>query len=432
MAFIANIALANLIERHCREQAPLPESGDAGRPLAVLERLGFFTPACLPEDEYKQRQWRHEAAVLFLTNRCNLRCIYCYASAGDFAPQEMPWEIARAAVDQVIGDCVANGALCFTLGFHGGGEPTLNLKILKRTIAYARRRTSQENIGLTVTGSFNGFWGKACRTYMLEQMNELSLSFDGPPEVQNRQRPARNGRASFDRVAQTLTALDNSGLAYGIRMTITPESAASLAENIRFICNRFHPRKIQVEPVFAQGRAREHSIGAAQPDVFLRQFMTAYGVAQQSGIELFYSGARPDILTRRFCLAACRALVVTPQGEVTTCFETYGRDHPLSAPFRVGVYDGQGGFRLDHDKIGKHMARTVDEIPYCEACFCKWHCAGDCAIKASRAGQVDRFQPTERCFINQELTKFLLLEKIKSNGGLFWVRDKNTEEKSDV
>jgi uncharacterized protein len=124
---------------------------------------------------------------------------------------------------------------------------------------------------------------------------------------------------------------------------------------------------------------------------------------------------------QRFCLAACRALVVTADGEVTTCFETYGSEHPLSARFIVGSYRG-GRYEIDHSRIDKYLARTADTILHCRECFCRWHCAGDCAIKASAAGCVDAFEPTGRCAITQELTKYLILNKIKDSGGLIWRR----------
>jgi uncharacterized protein len=128
-------------------------------------------------------------------------------------------------------------------------------------------------------------------------------------------------------------------------------------------------------------------------------------------------------LCERFCLAACRALVVTPDGDITTCFETYGREHPLSRHFIVGSYKGNGQFSIDEEKLHRHFNRTVKQISYCDKCFCKWHCAGDCAIKTLSEENGDGFQPTDRCVANQELTKFLVLRKIKENGGLIWVNE---------
>ncbi|MCL1889239.1 MAG: radical SAM protein [Desulfovibrionaceae bacterium] len=418
IAFIANAALVNAIVAQCRAKRP-QKPGDPN--LEFLRRIDFFSPAPPPADEYAARGVAYDTAVLFLTNRCNLRCSYCYASSGDFAPKMMSWEIARAAVDRVLDEVAGRGENEMTLGFHGGGEPTMNWKILTRTVDYAREQAGKKKIRLRLSGAFNGCWPPRVREYMLANFTDISLSFDGLPEVQNRQRPAAGGKASFGRVAKTLAALDQSGVSYGIRMTVTRDGLDRLAESVDFICGRFRPAKIQAEPVFLEGRARADQT-VADAGLFVEQFIRAHRLAARRGIDFFYSGARPEALVQRFCLAACRALVVTADGDVTVCFETYGREHPLSARFLVGGYRG-GDYVIEQDKLDAHFSRTADSIPYCRGCFCRWHCAGDCSIKASAAGRVDEFAPTGRCAITQELTKYLILDRIQQSGGLVWQRE---------
>lgn len=114
--------------------------------------------------------------------------------------------------------------------------------------------------------------------------------------------------------------------------------------------------------------------------------------------------------------------MVTADGDVTTCFESYGREHPLSGRFIVGGFDGRR-FAVDEKKLAESYAHTVDQNEHCAACFCKWHCAGDCAIKSLTDGGGTAYRTTERCIINQDITKFLLLEKIARAGGSIWYGD---------
>ena len=204
-------------------------------------------------------------------------------------------------------------------------------------------------------------------------------------------------------------------------MTVTNDSVHDLFQSITFICRHFRPYKIQVEPVFEQGRAVANDFSIKNPDIFIQQFMKAYSVAKEHGILLFYSGARPDVIGLRFCLAACRALVVTTDGDITTCFESYGREHPLSSHFIIGEYTGNGNFELDYDKLQRCFAHTVLDNPHCKGCFCKWHCAGDCTIKTLCEEKGCGFKTTERCIINQELSKFLLLQMIRKSKKPVWV-----------
>ena len=425
-AFICNRALLNSIFDRCsRPLLSISEDKVVKTDtFFLLHKLGFFQPEPFPKDQYLHQGIQYDAVILFLTNQCNLRCSYCYASAGEYKAAQMPWEIAKAGIDWVMSEVIQNRLPTITLGFHGGGEPTLNWDILTRATDYAQSLAEEGKIPLQVTGSFNGYWSKKVLHYVLRNFTELSLSFDGMPAVQNLQRPTADNKGSFRRVRETLLALDEAKFPYGIRMTVTNDSVDCLAENISFVCDNFRPQKIQVEPVFVEGRARRNRSAIINLDIFISQFIKAFRIAQKHHVILFYSGARLEALTPRFCMAACRALVITPEGDITTCFEIYGREHLLSSRFIIGNYLGEGRFTLDKKKLRRHFRHTVERIPHCKACFCKWHCAGDCAIKTISGKTGDRFQPTGRCRLNQELTKFLILDKIMESGGLIWTKRK--------
>ncbi len=62
--------------------------------------------------------------TLLLTTACNLRCSYCYASAGDRPIQRMSLEDARRAINFITANAMARGTGCISVNYHGGGEPT--------------------------------------------------------------------------------------------------------------------------------------------------------------------------------------------------------------------------------------------------------------------------------------------------------------------
>lgn len=425
LAFIGNGAMVREVREHLQQCAqmgpPGPDnSGTAsqGDGLSFLSRV--FQPAMPPADEYEQTGVAYDTVVLFLTNQCSLRCSYCYASSGEHPRETMPWEIARAAIDLVVREAAEKEKSSVVLGFHGGGEPTLNWDVLKQSVEHAQDATRQYGLDLSVCGAFNAYWPDHVTRFVLDNFTDLSVSFDGLPEIQNKQRRTRNGRGSYTRVARTLRALDGARFPYGIRMTVTDDSVHSLNKSISHICENFRPHTIQVEPVFPQGRAAAGGAALTDHTAFVSQFIKAFGTSSEHGINLFYSGARPEVLTHRFCLAACRALVVTPTGSVTTCFEVYSHGHPLAEQFIVGRYDHSGGFEIDGQKLAGCLERERRQRPECGSCFCRWHCAGDCATKGpAREGDAPAIH-TDRCLVTQELTKFLILHRIKESGGLVW------------
>jgi sulfatase maturation enzyme AslB (radical SAM superfamily) len=83
--------------------------------------------------------------TMSLTNKCNLRCIYCYAKTGmDYTT--MTWEVAKDAIDSVIGEAVQNCEKKFGITFHGGGEATVELKFLRRCVAYIQEQARVHNL----------------------------------------------------------------------------------------------------------------------------------------------------------------------------------------------------------------------------------------------------------------------------------------------
>ena len=136
-------------------------------------------------------------------------------------------------------------------------------------------------------------------------------------------------------------------------------------------------------------------------------FREAREIADRCGVRLYYSGARYPEVTMVFCQAAGKSFTVTTEGRVTACYEVADEADPRSRLFFYGRYDeATGRFTFKEDTLRTLSELTVRRIPFCQDCFCKYHCAGDCPAKrlaAFSGGMPDRV--SSRCRITQELTK---------------------------
>ncbi len=416
MAFIGNQGMANLVADALDEGAALGPDASGGEAFRFLAETGFLGPDPEPPVPEPVEPYQPTCATLFLTNRCNLRCTYCYASSGEAPLEEMPLELARAAVDVAEENARRRGLGKFELAFHGGGEPTLGREVMEGAVAHARRK----GLRAEISGSSNGLFDEGTLAWVLDNLDGLSISFDGLPEVQDRQRRTAAGSGSHRVVMRTLQSFDRRGFAYGIRMTVPPESVGSLAAGVRFCVENTGCRRVQVEPMFPQGRGGTEWMGGESLDAFMAEFEEACGIAEAAGRELFYSGARPDVILPRFCEAGHKALVVTPSGELSACFEVYSRTHPLADRFYFGRLGADGSLDIDFKKLHELLdPRDPDRLSYCRDCFVKWSCAGDCLSKTFSISGGQNFRPSPRCRVNRELTRFLLLGKIAAGGG-FW------------
>ena len=105
---------------------------------------------------------------------------------------------------------------------------------------------------------------------------------------------------------------------------------------------------------------------------------------------------------------------VTHDGLVTACFEACGPDRPFADMFVYGRYDPvTRRFDLDLEKLRPLQSRHAYNLPYCQNCFCKYMCAGDCPMHSLKMGfGMDR---GVRCRITQEIAKHRLATMLRDS-----------------
>ena len=360
---------------------------------------------------------RPTAATLLLTNACNLRCRYCYASAGEAPPVFMQAETARRAIDFVAANAAAAGASSFEVNYHGAGEPTAHWRLLEESHVYAREVARRHALRLRASLTTNGVLTPGKRAWIVSHLGSATVSFDGLPEVQDANRRFPSGRGSSDIVLGTLRAFDRAGFRYSIRMTATAEAAPRLAQSVAYLCRRFRPRGIQVEPLYRMGRGRDAA--DAETAIFIEAFRAARRTSEKAAKLLRFSGARLGTVTNRFCGVANDNFCVSPAGNISACHEVAGEHQPWAERFFYGRPSAGGpGFDFDERVYASLRAHTVDRLEYCGGCFAKWSCAGDCYHKALHWDSAE-FAGAGRCEVIRALTKDQILDKIAASGGVF-------------
>ena len=127
--------------------------------LCRLKQIGIVTDGETPIAEYiPKKDYNPTAVTLIPSLDCNLRCIYCYANAGEMAGNPMDIEVAKSAIDFALKNAKDKGKKKTGLVFHGGGEPFLegNMGMIKEATRYFKRRALQYDIEPEVLGTTNG------------------------------------------------------------------------------------------------------------------------------------------------------------------------------------------------------------------------------------------------------------------------------------
>jgi uncharacterized protein len=363
-------------------------------------------------NQTSSNEFKPLSLTLFPTNRCNLRCIYCYASAGDFKPMKIRWIYARSAIDFVIKNLIETNNKTFPLGFHGGGEPLYEWNLIKKIVEYAEDKCKENNLEISIGSATNGVLSPKQLEWIIEHFYSLTVSFDGNIYSQNFHRPLSTGKGSFKYVDRTLKFLDCKNFRYGIRSTISAENIDQMEDIMNFILQNYKCNLIQLEPISNTGRCVLNNDLTLDLHKFAEKYVICEDMAIKAGVQLTYSGCKIDSLSNIFCGISNDCFAVTPDGYIATCFEVTSKDDPRSEKFFVGRIDRNGKIFIDESKRDYIKSIKVNNIDYCNDCFAKWHCAGECI---TRLGHDDYLGPRghDRCQLNRELLKDNIIKIIE-------------------
>jgi len=404
-AFIVSPNAVNFLYKIQMKDVGLVLNKEEKEILVTFCELGLINGITNKLPDRTEETFSPAYVTIFLTGKCNLRCIYCYASGGGKEKSTIPFEIAKSAIDLIINNALSKNQKGIGVGFHGGGEPTLAWQTLVKCVEYTKRKTLATGLKINFSIASNGVISAKRLDWIMDNFTSLNLSLDGTEDIQNYHRPLVNGKGSYDKVIETVNKMNDRKFPYGVRATVTARSVAYLDKYVEFFGTMCKMRTIHFEPSFSCGRCLYTGTEAPSPDEFIAGYRKAQKVAEKLGISIFYSGARLNTITRIFCKASGDSFCVTPQGDVTSCYEVCSKDDPRSEVFFYGKYDDEKkAFVINEKKLAYLGKRTINNIPHCENCFCKYHCAGDCLAKASDGKDLMSIINTNRCEINQALT----------------------------
>lgn len=169
-----------------------------------------------------------KALCLHVSQECNMRCAYCFATEARAREKGlMSPRVARAAVDFLLEASASRRYL--EIDFFGG-EPLLNLAVVAETVGYAESRAAAAGKNISFTLTTNGLLlDEEARRFLEAHGVSVILSLDGRKEVHDRMRRLASGDASYERVAANLRRFVAKGprVDYWVRGTYTRFNSTS-------------------------------------------------------------------------------------------------------------------------------------------------------------------------------------------------------------
>ncbi len=347
-----------------------------------------------------------ECLTLYLNNRCNLACGYCYAAAerGGAASGRINERAALGAA-RLVARCCAEKSKPFHLVLHGGGEPTLDCESVTRLTEGTRAIAAEAGVGWSGFLATNGVMSEERAAWLGRELDLVEISCDGPPHIQDRQRPLVGGGPTSEHVLRTARALRQAGGRFVVRTTITPETVERQTEIVTYLHEALGAMEMRFEPVY-----RRAAFAPEQAQWFVDHFLEAQREAQARGCDLTVSGSRLDEIHGPFCDVLRDALHLLPDGTATACFFCTDGRAADAAGMAVGRWDeARGEYILDAERIADHRRKALELPGACLDCVNVCHCARECPERCTvRDAAVQT--PSFRCLIQRRLAEEWILE----------------------
>ena len=329
-----------------------------------------------------------QTLVVNVTNQCNLACTYCYEYGEDkivdtdngAQPKFMTEDTARQSVELLLRESGPVAHLTFF-----GGETLMNFPVLKKTVAYARRRADEvgKRIEFALTTNATLLRPEIIE-FLADENVGVTISIDGPKEVQDKFRVFHNGTGSYDVVQPKIKALlqRHTSKPIGARVTLTRQTL-DVKRIFRHLVDEVGFRSVGFAPVTTASN-RDYAVSGEGFDHLLSQFQElayeyrdsmlqnrwhAFSNVRETLQEIHHGHAKAYP-----CGAGIGLMGVATGGDVSLCHRFAGSDE-----HRFGsVSDGIDRARQAEFLESHHIDHKTD----CSQCWARPICAGGCYHEA--------------------------------------------------
>ena len=376
------------LERVLSELKSSGKEADAEEVKEILEAVTELTEAgqLFTEDIYedyidevKQRKTVVKALCLHIAHDCNLACRYCFAEEGEYHGRRalMSYEVGKKALDFLIANSGSRRNL--EVDFFGG-EPLMNWQVVKDLVAYGREQEKLHDKHFRFTLTTNGvLLNDEVQEFVNREMDNVVLILDGRKEVNDRMRPFRNGKGSYDLIVPKFRKLAESRNQekYYIRGTFTRENLDFSKDVEHFAELGFE--QISIEPVVGEDTDPYAIRESDLPQIFSEYDKLAKMMVEREregrGFNFFHFmidlEGGPCVAKRLSgCGSGTEYLAVTPWGDLYPCHQFVGDETFLMGNVDDGI--------VRPEIADDFRSCSVYSKEKCRSCFARFYCSGGC------------------------------------------------------
>jgi len=358
--------------------------------------------------------------TLHIANDCNLNCSYCYARGGRYSePQKlMPEEKAIEIMDFFITNFVQINSLVFF-----GGEPLLNARVIKKICEYLldlfkkKKMTYLPEFVIITNGTIiNNEIIKLIRDYKIT----LTVSIDGPKEINDLHRVFKNNRGSYNRIHRFIDILQkNTSAKILFESTFTKDhlSMNYSEDNIHNFMKKEFGIYGTVVPVQNYNENHIYEPEQNENTQFFRKMSAMFN--EPDNPEIIFNDDVVNTLNnlancipKEMCPIGSKMIAVSVDGKIYPCHINVGKEHLC-----LGNIAGENIFTNPEKFTESHpyIKLILKDTEPCKTCWARNLCGG-CSLRGFFDNKTNTFLTHPRedfCKLQKEFISELILKSAK-------------------
>ena len=346
------------------------------------------------------------------TQLCNLKCIYCAAGGdGTYGSPVVKLDLKQGLPQLEWLMSKMTPGETFQINFLGG-EPLLYPKVIREIASSALQFSKQFNIFVRFSVVTNG-------TRLIEQevINLLqdfkmavTISIDGPPEIQDKFRPKANGQGSsidLEKSLKKLLLIKSDLPSIGLAAVFHKDHVGVLETYQYFLKWDVDFYELNFSHI---ENDREASLAFSQGMTAVADFAIIKGGEEElrkiRNFDGFFDRLDEQLKLENFCGAGKSLLSMDAKGDLYSCPWDIN-DKNLKLNSKIG---------LSANKLAPFQAPQIDKN-HCRSCWAKYLCGGGCSyIHKNSTGFSQKIDPIF-CERTQSLilTALMYYEKYRRN-----------------
>ena len=345
----------------------------------------------------KQKEPKGLTVWFHITNKCNLRCSYCYLSK---SPQSMSTNTAFKSIDKILSSAKKHNFQGITFKF-SGGECLIESKKILKVVEYAKKQSQKKGIQVRFSMLTNGTLIEPKIAKELKKYGfRVGVSLDGLGNFNDKFRKYPDKRGSFDDVMKGIDTLREYKVPFGVNTVVSNQNIKNLPEFTKYFMSK------GINVMFSLIRETPSTKLDSNYDV------QEYIEYLNRSLDIIYS-YYPRINSRNWgfdrvdfrrlnkrpiCRIGESNFMVRQDGKIATCAANSDRT--------IGSIEDED--LIDIIKKGDFTKGiTVEEKATCKDCTWRYVCSGGCPLLTLNTYRVVK-QPSPYCKIYKAIIPRIL------------------------